>query len=208
MKKFELVADQSIQFMGVTLFRIRALVSFGCVESGDVGGFVEKESNLDNAGGNAWIYGDARISGNARISGDARIDGNARISGNARIDGNAWIYGDARISGNARISGDAYIDGNARISGDARISGNARISGCSSFCWFSKVGSENGTLTAFAAKAGLSVTRGCFSGTLESFVLAVDKKHGDSKIGKEYKLLAEVIKSRLSDAQEKLSDDE
>ncbi|HCM2254691.1 TPA: hypothetical protein N3C93_004484, partial [Salmonella enterica subsp. enterica serovar Agbeni] len=50
MKKYELVTELSKEFFGKTLFRIRALVSFGCVEKGDMGGWIEKEDNLSHEG--------------------------------------------------------------------------------------------------------------------------------------------------------------
>ena len=48
---------------GKKLFRIKALVAFGDVEEGELGGFIEKESNLDNDG-NACVSGNAWVSGN------------------------------------------------------------------------------------------------------------------------------------------------
>lgn len=48
-KKFELT-DEPINFLGKKLFRIKALVDFGDVKSGELGGFVEKEENLDMSG--------------------------------------------------------------------------------------------------------------------------------------------------------------
>ena len=66
MKKFELTSETKA-FFGKTLYRIRALISFGDVSAGDLGGFVEKEENLDQ-------YGDAWVSGNAMVSGDAMVD--------------------------------------------------------------------------------------------------------------------------------------
>ena len=76
MKKFELTAEFVTNVFGKKLFRIKALVAFGDVEKGELGGFIEKEDNLshdDNAwvSGNAWVYGDARVSGNAQVSGNA-----------------------------------------------------------------------------------------------------------------------------------------
>ena len=64
--------------------RIVALRSFGNVKEGDIGGFVESESNLSQDG-NCWISGDAEVSGNAIISGNTIISGNAIISGDAII---------------------------------------------------------------------------------------------------------------------------
>lgn len=56
-KKFELTTDTKM-FLGRKLFRIKALISFGNVKEGDLGGYVEKESNLSH-NGDAWVCGDA-----------------------------------------------------------------------------------------------------------------------------------------------------
>lgn len=99
MKKYELTSDFII--VGFKkLFRIKALISFANVSEGELGGYIEKESNL-NQNGNAWVSGDARVSGYAEVYGDARVSGDAEVSGYARV------YGDARVSGYARVSGDA-----------------------------------------------------------------------------------------------------
>ena len=94
MKKFELTAEFVTNVFGKKLFRIKALVAFGNVEKGELGGFIEKEDNLSH-GGNAWVCG------NARVSGDAQVSGDAWVSGDALVSGNAWVSGDARVSGNA-----------------------------------------------------------------------------------------------------------
>mgnify|MGYP006887316130 CR=1 FL=1 len=65
MKKFELTSE-FVTFLGKKLFRIKALVSFGDVKEGELGGLVEKEENLDQSG-NAWVYGNAWVSGDARV---------------------------------------------------------------------------------------------------------------------------------------------
>lgn len=80
MKKFELTTE-SIYLLGIKLFRIKALVTFGCVKKGELGGFVEKEENLDHTG-SAWIFGNARVYGNALVHGDEEVSGNAEVSGN------------------------------------------------------------------------------------------------------------------------------
>ena len=76
MKKFELTSEFVTNIFGTKLFRIRALVEFGDVEAGELGGYVEKESNLDY-NGNAWVSGDAQVSGDAWVSGNAQVYGNA-----------------------------------------------------------------------------------------------------------------------------------
>ena len=73
--KYEFTAETK-QINGVTLYRIRAITSFGTVKEGDWGGFIEKDSNLSQEG-------DAWVSGNACVYGDACIYGNVE---NADID--------------------------------------------------------------------------------------------------------------------------
>ena len=77
MKKFELTAESKINIFGKKLFRIKALISFGDVEEGETGGWIEKEENLEQSSGDAWVYGDAEVYGNARVSGNAEVSGNA-----------------------------------------------------------------------------------------------------------------------------------
>ena len=77
MKKFELTQETKL-FLGKTLYRIKALISFGSVSAGDIGGWIEKEENLSQ-NGNAWVSGNASVSGNARVSGNASVSGNAHI---------------------------------------------------------------------------------------------------------------------------------
>ncbi|EDQ2394488.1 polymer-forming cytoskeletal protein, partial [Salmonella enterica subsp. enterica] len=94
MKKFELVTEMTKEIFGKKLFRIRALISFGGVNKGDLGGWVEKEENLSQKG-NAWVHD------NARVYGDARVYDNAQVYGDAQVYGNAQVYGDARVYDNA-----------------------------------------------------------------------------------------------------------
>ena len=75
MKKFELTNEFITNMFGTKLFRIRALVEFGDVEAGELGGYVEKESNLGHDD-NAWVYDNARVYGDAQVSGDALVYGN------------------------------------------------------------------------------------------------------------------------------------
>ena len=94
MKKFELTSEFITNIFGTKLFRIKALIEFGNVKAGELGGFVEKEENLSQDG-NAWVYDSARVYDNARVCGDARVYGNACVCGDACVCGNARVYGDA-----------------------------------------------------------------------------------------------------------------
>ena len=110
-KKYEFTGETKTEVLfgeTVVFHRIRALISFGTVNAGEIGGWIESENNLDESG-NAWVFGNAQVDGNARVSGNAWVRGNARVSGNAQVRGNA------RVRGNALVYGDAQVDGNAWV---------------------------------------------------------------------------------------------
>lgn len=60
MKKYKLLDSDTKVLFGKTLFRIQALISFGDVQEGDLGGYIEKEENLSHDG-NAWVYNNAQV---------------------------------------------------------------------------------------------------------------------------------------------------
>ena len=82
MKKFELTSETKINIFGKKLFRIKALISFGIVKTGETGGWVEKEENV-NQSGNAWVFDNAEVFGNAEVFDNARVFGNAWVFDNA-----------------------------------------------------------------------------------------------------------------------------
>ena len=140
-KKYKLT-DTTIEFYGVTLHQIEALVDFGDVKKGQRGGYVQSERNLSHKG-DCWIHGNACVYSNAVVSCDARVYGNANVSdnasvyGGARVFGNARVYGGANVCDNVRIYGTADVYGtaevsdNARVFGNADVYGNVRVYGCS-----------------------------------------------------------------------------
>ena len=220
MKKFELTAEFVTNVFGKKLFRIKALVAFGDVEKGELGGFIEKEDNLSHSGdawvsgnaqvsgnarvygdaqvsGNTWVYGDAQVYDNARVSGNAQVSGDAQVSGNARVYGYALVYGNAWVSGNARVYGDAQVSGNAWVSGDAQVYGNADYAVVTGFGRYFRA------TTFFRCKDKIiRVQRGCFYGDLAQFREIVKKTHGDSKYAKEYLAIADLMELHFSDEEE------
>jgi hypothetical protein len=181
MKKFELTADR-IEEKGVTLHRIKALIDFGDVKAGELGGYVEKEENLSQYG-NAWVYRHAKIFGNAYIY------GNACVCGNALVYGNAWLSGKALVYGNAQVFGEARVYKNAQVLGNARVCSNA------DYIYLKGFGSHNRSTTIFRAKSGnICVSCGCFIGSLQEFENKVKETHGNNKFAKEYLALVEAAK--------------
>nr|DAX78519.1 MAG TPA: Putative transferase, nesg, ydcK, Structural Genomics.38A [Caudoviricetes sp.] len=211
MKKFELTSEFITNIFGTKLFRIKALIEFGNVKAGELGGFVEKEENLNHEG-NAWVYGNAEVYGNARVYGNAWVYGNAEVYGNARVCddarvygnasvyGNAWVYGNARVCGNAWVCDDARVYGNAWVYGNARVCDDARVYGNADYATVHGFGSEYRTTTFFKTKAGeIGVRCGCFYGNLSEFRKKVVETHGETKKAKEYLMLADLMEFRFSD---------
>ena len=95
-KNWKIRKDLSIEVCGHTLFRIECTQDFKEIKAGTLGGFIEKEENLD---GNAWVSGNAKVYGNALVSDDAQVYGNAKVYGNALVCGKAWVYDDAQVYG-------------------------------------------------------------------------------------------------------------
>lgn len=91
--------------------------------------------------------------------------------------------------------GNAWVRDNAWVCGDAKVYGNAEVCGDANIFWCSSIGSRHATTTMFRNKDnGITVTCGCFMGTLEEFAAIVEKEHGENIFGKEYKLLIELAK--------------
>lgn len=90
--KYDLTSD-TIEYDGRTLYRIRALKSFGDVQKGDLGGFVAAERNLSQTD-DAWVADDAQVAGNAQVTGAAWVTDDAKVTGAARVAGIALVDGD------------------------------------------------------------------------------------------------------------------
>ena len=198
MKKYELTTEYK-EIGNIKLFRVKALTSFGNVQAGELGGYIEKEDNLSQDG-NAKVRGNARVDGNAWVRGNALVSDNAQVYSNALVSGNAWVDGNARIDGNARVSGNAWVDGNAEVSGnakvdgDAEVSGNAKVRGNEDYTTIKGFGRECRSTTFFRQKDGsIGVVCGCFYGTLDEFRKKVRETHGESKYAKEYLMIADLM---------------
>lgn len=104
------------------LHRIRALQDIGKeVKAGDLGGFVESESNLSfEPGDDAWIFNDAIAAG------EGCVDKGSILRDRAVVCDSAYASQGAELTGDSRAEDDAYIRG-ARLSRCARVSGNGMV---------------------------------------------------------------------------------
>lgn len=117
----------------------------------------------------------------------------AEVYGDAFVRDDAQIYGYANVRGNAKVTGNAVLYGNIIVDSNAYVGNDAMVKSRNDIQWFSNVGSECGTLTAYRTVKGVSVTRGCFSGTLDEFKTAVIEKHGTNIYGRHYQMLIDAI---------------
>ncbi len=210
MKKYELTSE-SMVFQGKELFRIKALVSFGNVKEGDMGGYIEKEDNLSQdgnswVGGNSKVYGTAIVKENALVGENARVYGNAIVGGNAVIDGdaivreNALVHGNATVGGKAKVYGNAFVYGNTRVNGNALVGGNAWVAGHAvvhenaDYAVIKGLGSVYRDTTFYRVEdGGIGVTCGCFSGSIQEFRQKVLETHGTGRFAKEYLMAADLM---------------
>ena len=225
MKNYKL-SDETKTISGNTiLHRIVATRTFtlACgltIPEGDVGGWIEKESNLSD---NAWVFGDAQVYGNAlvcdnalvyddaRVSGNAQVYGNAEVSDHAQVSGDAQIYDNARVYGDVQVSGDAEVAGSAVVCGDAQISGKAQVAGNAEVCGDALVMSvsdyivfknnwSSGRYFTWT-KSNDMWTVGCFYGTGDELI---KKAYADSEdIGKHYEVFVKLVETLKNMEQEK-----
>lgn len=228
MRKYELTGETVKNVYGVPLHRIRALMSFGDVSAGTLGGYLEREENLSHAGlswvaenaqvyGNARVMGDAQVSGNAVVFGDAGIMGKAQVMENttvcqnAQVCGRARIYGKARLYGSAKArdkvqvydcaeaGGNALLSGKAQLFGCARVCGNALIRSSLDCTTVGGFGHIQRVTTFFRCRDGVvRVACGCFLGTLPEFRERVIQKYGDGIMGREYLAAADLMEMHFA----------
>ena len=217
-KKYELVLDDSIEFSGQKLFRIRALTDFYNVKVGDLGGYIQREKNLSHDGDawvadNAKVYDGAQVSGDAKVcgeaevydranvSGDAWVSGNAKISDDAEVSDNAMVWGNAQVYANAKISGEAEVYGNAFVWGNAQVYGNAKVSGNAEICNTAKISELNDFIVFknhWSSGRHFTYTKsnkmwkvGCFYGTGQELI---EKAYKDSEIsGRHYESYVNLV---------------
>ena len=194
-KHFELTDKFIINAFGAKLFQIKCTRKIKYADIGDLGGYIEKEDNLS---GDAWVYGNARVSGNAQVCGDAWVYGNAWVSGNAQVSGDARVCGDARVYGNAQVCGDAWVYGNAWVSGNAQVCGDAWVSNDNEHCGFDCFGSANRHTHSYKTKSGkIEITCGCFRGSIEEFEKQIKETHRGNEFERQYMAIVEVIKIKF-----------
>lgn len=226
MKKYELTSETKV-INGVELHRIKALKSFGNINKGELGGWIEDEKNLSQDG-DSWVYDNATVYENARVFDNATVCGYAVISGNATLCGHAWVSRHATVCGYAVISGhatvcghatvgghatvdeyatvygdamvyeNATVDGHAMVGGDATVGGHATVRGNADYIVFKNWWSSGRYFTWTRSNNKWNV--GCFYGSGEELIA---KAYKDSeKSGREYERVVKYVNDILKEEED------
>ena len=146
-KKYELT-DETIDVDGHILHRIKAIRNFGNVKIGELGGYIEKESNLSH-NGKCWVYDDAKVFNDANVVDNAKlyeyamVFDNAYVSDNALIFGYASVYEFAEVCNNSEVYGHAKVYGDSSILNSSEVYDHAQVYGCSSIVDHSTVAGDS-----------------------------------------------------------------
>lgn len=223
MKQKYRLTDETIEYDGVTLYRIEALRDIGDVTAGDKGGFVESEFNLSQEG-DCWVYDEAKVYGIARVYNEAKVYEKAIVYGKATVYGKARVYGEAEVCDKAMVYGEANVCDRANIwckamvygkasvcgkasiydeveicdiavvYGEANVSGNAIIKSIRDYIVFKNWWSSGRYFTWTRSNNMWKV--GCFYGTGEELI---HKAYADSEeSGKEYERVVRYVESIIA----------
>lgn len=201
------LTDETIEFDGHTLHRIRCTEDFLNITKGTLGGFVENYNNLFDE---AWVDDDAKVYAGAVVGGIASVRGNACVSHCAVIADRARICGSAIISGSVRIDGCAEISESSVIrqryswplalSSYCVIGGDAVIESDYDYIVFKNWWSSGRYFTWTRSNDMWRV--GCFYGTGKKLIA---KAYKDSKVsGREYERVVKYVEQIKRDSKPSL----
>ena len=106
--KYKIRTDISKRIGPFTVYRIEALRDFDSIKKGELGGWIEKETNLSQRG-TCWVYNEAAVFQDAMIADSAMIGGHANVYGYAHVLDNAIVTGHSRVYDNAFLENDVII---------------------------------------------------------------------------------------------------
>lgn len=201
------LTDETIEFDGHTLHRIRCTEDFLNITKGTLGGFVEGYENLcDEAwvGNEAKVYAGAVVKDRASVQCGACVSNCVVIAERALVEDSASVYGAVWIGGNAAIYDSAVIIQESPwpliISGYAKIGGNAVIKSDYDYIVFKNWWSSGRYFTWTRSNDMWRV--GCFSGTGKELIA---KAYKDSKVsGREYERVVKYVEQIKRDSKPSL----
>lgn len=111
-KKYKIVKEDTIEFYGHTLYRIKALRDVGFYKKGTIGGYIEDETNLSQGDDTAWVADEAKVFGSSYVCNNAIACKNAIVK-DLKMDCDILACGDSILVGNGldenELSGFAVV---------------------------------------------------------------------------------------------------
>lgn len=201
------LTDETIEFDGHTLHRIRCTEDFLNITKGTLGGFVEGYENLcDEAwvGNEAKVYAGAVVKDRASVQGDACVSNCVVITDAAHITNSAIVRGKVCVGGSAKILDSAVIKHKGLrplfISGSCIICGNAVVESNYDYIVFKNWWSSGRYFTWTRSNDMWRV--GCFYGTGKELIARAYK---DSKVsGREYERVVKYVEQIKRDSKPSL----
>lgn len=201
------LTDETIEFDGHTLHRIRCTKDFLNITKGTLVGFVECYGNLCGeawVGDDAKVYAGAVVKDRAFVEGDACVSNYAVIAERASVEDSASVYGAVWIGGDAAIYDSAVIRQESPwplvISGYTKIGGNAVIESDYDYIVFKNWWSSGRYFTWTRSNDMWRV--GCFYGTGKELIA---KAYKDSKVsGREYERVVKYVEQIKRDSKPSL----
>lgn len=136
MKKYEMTTDFKEMNCGTKVYRIRALknIEKHDVIAGQLGGFIEKESNLSQSvSDTSWVDDEAVVMGQTELVGSVLVKHNAVVEGDSKLFGHLIVNEKSHLVDTYLIGENNQITENSRLfdvqlKGDSiHISGNANL---------------------------------------------------------------------------------
>lgn len=201
------LTDETIEFDGHTLHRIRCTEDFLNITKGTLGGFVESYENLRDE---AWVDGDAKVYAGAVVRDRASVQRSACVSNcaviadRAYVEDSASVYGAVFIGGNAAIYDSAVIRQESPwpliIGGYTQIGGNAVIKSDYDYIVFKNWWSSSRYFTWTRSNDMWRV--GCFYGTGNELIA---KAYKDGEVsGIEYERVVKYVEQIKRDSKPSL----
>lgn len=182
-----ILTNETMDFLGRKLYKIKAVKDFGNVKKGELGGWVESEDNLSQYG-NCWVSDEAKVYDDAWVSGNAKVCDYAKVNGAAYIFGYAEVFDYAEVNGDVRIFDDAKVFDYAKVNGLASIGGDAKIEFNKDYTVFKNTWSSFRHFTWTRSNDMWRV--GCFYGSGEELIA---KAYKDSELsGKCYEAIVKA----------------
>lgn len=172
--------------------------------------------------GNSGIYGNSSMYDNSVMYGNSSMHGNSSLHNNSSMRGNSVMYGNSSMRDNSimhdnsSMYDNSIMRGNSGMYGNSSMRGNSQIIntalyGCADIRGDGLLKSRTDYIVLGPAKSserfttahkdsliGIRVNTGCFSGSLDEFIAAIQETHANNpSVFKQYMGFVACIKAHF-----------